>query len=174
MKFRHASDDCLRGKRCQKKKSKSWEGLFLWWRPFCRLPAHSCWVADDWDEDDNEGEDFSYRRSWQRYQRELLQQLDQHQNHQPDLNDGDTDKYDSDWIQIGPFYFSKYICVYVCSVCFVVFACSAFNCICALGCFVYCESVGLCCVAGPAFGERQFWSTFLFVEGECVRMLVGY
>ncbi|XP_019722297.1 putative RNA polymerase II nuclear localization protein SLC7A6OS [Hippocampus comes] len=50
----------------------------------------------DWDEDDNEEEHFSYRRSWQRYQQELLQQLDHHQNHQRDLDDGDTDKYDSD------------------------------------------------------------------------------
>ncbi|XP_077420090.1 putative RNA polymerase II nuclear localization protein SLC7A6OS isoform X1 [Vanacampus margaritifer] len=53
----------------------------------------------DWDEDDNEegDEGSSCRRSWQRYQRELLQQLDHHQDHRTDLDDDDdTDKYDSD------------------------------------------------------------------------------
>ncbi|XP_051918505.1 probable RNA polymerase II nuclear localization protein SLC7A6OS isoform X2 [Hippocampus zosterae] len=61
-----------------------------------RYGPHSCRVADDWDEDDNDEEHFPYRRSWQRYQQELLQQLDHHPNHQRDLDDGDTDKYDSD------------------------------------------------------------------------------
>ncbi|KAM9824873.1 probable RNA polymerase II nuclear localization protein SLC7A6OS isoform X2 [Syngnathus typhle] len=51
----------------------------------------------NWDEDDQEeGENSVYRRSWQRYQRDLLQQLSHHQDHQRDHDDDDTDKYDSD------------------------------------------------------------------------------
>ncbi|XP_077376305.1 putative RNA polymerase II nuclear localization protein SLC7A6OS [Festucalex cinctus] len=51
-----------------------------------------------WEEDENEeDEGSSCRRSWQRYQRELLQQLDNHQDRRLDLDDDDdTDKYDSD------------------------------------------------------------------------------